>query len=240
MNAAANERWNDPAHHVAGAMGGVVLAAGRSQRMGEPKPLIRCGKLTFLERVIEGLKAAEATPLVIVTSPALRLQVAPLAPAGTAVVDNPRPELGMAESLRLGLRALDPAPSPPRAGRASDRDAAAGPTPHPAVGAVLVALVDHPFVRLETWRELGRAARANPGRIVQPVFQGQIGHPTVIPAAIFADVFALTADRGLDSVIAAHESLVVRLCVADPGVVTDIDTREDLEAALRALKPDDR
>jgi molybdenum cofactor cytidylyltransferase len=59
--------------------------------------------------------------------------------------------------------------------------------------------------------------------IVVPRFAGTAGHPVGFSRDFFAELIALTGDRGARAVIDAHSSLVQRIDVEDPGVVTDID-----------------
>src|SRR2546430_2499749 len=105
-------------------LAGIVLAAGRSARMGSPKALLDFLGLPFVVRILEALEALEVKTRVVVLGPdAPRIQPV-LAGHDCMIVENPEPETGPIASLRAALRALQPLQ--PRARRAA-RSEAIGP-----------------------------------------------------------------------------------------------------------------
>jgi len=95
---------------------------------------------------------------------------------------------------------------------------------------LFLGLGDMPYVRSETLAQLKaemEAARADRfgrvPRIVVPTYRDEPGHPVGFSREFFAQLIALTGDRGARSVIDAHPTAVHRVDVDDPGVVTDID-----------------
>jgi molybdenum cofactor cytidylyltransferase len=93
---------------------------------------------------------------------------------------------------------------------------------------LFVGLGDMPFVRVDTLRALSdrmRALRANGApAIIQPVLDGVPGHPVGFTCDFFAEISALTGERGARAVLERHRSVVDRVPVDDPGVLRDIDT----------------
>ncbi|HEV2147313.1 MAG TPA: NTP transferase domain-containing protein, partial [Longimicrobiaceae bacterium] len=91
---------------------GIVLAAGRSRRMGEPKPLLVFRGATFLERVVRALREGGCERVVVVAGPEadpVARQIADAArAAGAEVATNPVPDAEQVDSLRAGLAALPP------------------------------------------------------------------------------------------------------------------------------------
>lgn len=188
-------------------VGGVVLAAGRGERLGGVcKAALRLpdGR-SFLAAVVDAARAAGVAPIVVVAAAPFSAEVRALAAAaGVAVVENPTPELGMASSFAVGLDAL------PGAGLAR----------------VLAWPVDHPAVRAATVGAIVSAGAA--GRIVVPVHGGRGGHPTCFAAALLGECRAAArADGGLRAVVRADPGRVTRLTVDDPGVVADVDSPMD-------------
>lgn len=189
--------------------GAVVLAAGRSARMGEPKQVLRVGGRLALELVLESVRAARIDDVVLVLGFAaeeIRRQVAPELLDGVRVVVNPRFEEGMAGSLREGLSALS-----------ADVDAA------------LIVLADQPLVRSGTMDRIVEGYRATGAEIVIPTYRGKRGNPVLLGRAIFGEAMALTGDTGCRAIFAQHASGIVQVEVDDPGILQDMDTREDYE-----------
>ena len=190
---------------------GIVLAAGASSRMGTPKALLTTGSTTetFVERIVRTLTACDVAPIVVVVREPLHAAVTALLPTATVVV-NPDPDRGQLSSLRCGLTAID----------------------NP--GAVLMTLVDLPFVREDTVRAVVDAWRATGAPVVRPRLGDRHGHPAifglpVIRALEFADV-----SLGAKPILAQFAPDFVSVPVTDRGAMEDIDTPE---AYRRAMGP---
>jgi CTP:molybdopterin cytidylyltransferase MocA len=143
---------------------GIVLAAGRSERMGRSKALLPTGDDSFLRAAVETLSAGGCDPVVVVTGS--EEAEAEAKSAGAEVVWNDARDAEQIDSLRLGLSA--------RAEAAF------------ACAAAVVLPVDHPLVQVDTVRALIEAAGARPGAVVRPVLDGQPGHPTLFPRSVWA------------------------------------------------------
>jgi molybdenum cofactor cytidylyltransferase len=188
----------------------IVLAAGESRRMGEPKPLLRLDGGTFLERILSQLAQAGLPEPVVVAHPAIADL---LGRFGARVVVNPHPREGMLSSLRVGIRAL----------------------PSEATHA-LVCLVDMPLVTAGTFAAVARHAAAHPGRIVLACHAGHEGHPVAWPRALFETLLAWEGADGARGVLASHGELIERCEVNDAGVLKDFDTPEDVAGDPRVCQ----
>src|SRR5438046_8307500 len=148
------------------SLAGVVLAAGRSARMGSPKALLDFLGLPFVVRIMQALEALEVKTRVVVLGPdAPRIQPV-LADHDCMIVENPEPETGPMASLRAALRALQPLqPS-----------------------AVLVWPVDLPHVRVTTVERILEAHRRSGGTVVLPTFGERRGHPGSWGPALFREL----------------------------------------------------
>ncbi len=179
----------------------IVLAAGKSRRMGSPKALLRSGGTTLLEDALARIRAVPRLHGSIVVLGHHRdaiLEAVPL----EAWVYNARYEDGMTTSFQAGIRRL----------------------PDAAEGAMLF-LVDHPAPEAATIGALLDAFV--PGRIVLPVFEGRRGHPVLFGRDALGEIAALPAGRGAHTVVRSRPGRVVEAPVDDPAVVADIDTPED-------------
>ncbi|MGK7312040.1 MAG: nucleotidyltransferase family protein [Candidatus Longimicrobiales bacterium M2_2A_002] len=178
---------------------GLVLAAGRSERMGEPKPLLEIEGRTFLEATIAALREGGCTDVTaVVASP----DAASAARSAGANLAEGRPDGEQIDSLRGGLDALDD-----------------------DVAAAVVLPVDHPRVRPATVGTLIDAWRADPSAVVRPVHVGRPGHPTVFPRRVWAALRDPDLADGARSVV--ERERVVDVPVDDPGVLVDIDTPDE-------------
>ena len=200
------------------SLAGVVLAAGRSARMGSPKALLDFLGRPFAVRILEAMEALEVKTRLIVLGPdAPRIQPA-IAGHDCMIVENPEPDTGPIASLRGALRALQPLqPS-----------------------AVLVWPVDLPHVRGTTVERILEAHRRTGPAVVVPTFGERRGHPVIWGSALFDD---LLEDRdatreGARAVLRKHQRQVMSVPVDDPAVTDELNTPEDYERLVREWNRD--
>lgn len=199
---------------TAAPVAGLILAAGRSARMGFPKALGRYAGESFVRRLVrlQG-EAGCVSRCVVVSRPHGAAIESELSGTGAAVVVNPSPELGMLSSLQCGLRHV-----------------AGG-----AAAAALVGLVDQPLVVLSTMRALLAAQATSGADWVFPVHAGRRGHPYVIGRDLFPTALGLSESATARDLLAqARRPLGVE--VDDRGVVLDLDYPGDL-ARVGAAPP---
>jgi molybdenum cofactor cytidylyltransferase len=185
----------------------VVLAAGKSTRMGRPKALLPIGRdETFLTHIAGTLREAGADDVVVVLGHEADAVAAALGPALPArVVVNRNYERGQLSSLLAGLRAID----------------------RPGVQAMLLALVDVPLVTPATVRAVVERHRATGAPVVRPVQGSRHGHPVLIARPLFAALYAADPEEGAKPIVRAHVSPVGDVEVADEGAFLDVDTPEE-------------
>lgn len=202
---------------------GLILAAGRSSRMGRPKALLPCGHggASFLDTVVAVLAAGGLDDVVVVGKTgdgALRAEVERVG-AGSAglrlrYAANPDAESGQLSSVLAGLRLAD----------------------RPGVPGVLVIPVDMPLVAPATVARLLERFRAGTAPVVRPVHGGRHGHPVIFNRSVFDELRRADPSAGARAVVRAHGRAVADVEVDDPGVLQDVDTPEDY-ARLLAARP---
>lgn len=193
------------------AIAGIVLAAGRSSRMGEPKALLEVEGVTFLERAVRILREGGCAPVVAVVPPgeaAGRMGALAAGGGGTAV-ENPDAGAEQVDSLRVGLAAIGP-----------------------AAAAAVVLPVDHALARERTVAVLIAAFRASGAPIVRPDRGGRPGHPVLFARSVWSELSAPELDEGARDVVHRHREAIEDVPVDDEGVTVDINTPEEYARAL--------
>lgn len=196
---------------TATSVGAVVLAAGRSTRMGRAKPLLPFADGTVIAHVVGALRAGGIDPVHVVVGHRGDAVAAALAGSGAIVVDNPDYDLGMYSSLRTGIASLPE-----------------------ALDGVLLLPGDVPAVRPPTFARIAAAGRAA-GTVVHPTFRGERGHPPYLPRAIFAEILAGNGEGGLRAVLARHAGEAGAVAVFDRACLHDMDHPVDHERLAAAL-----
>ncbi len=188
----------------------IVLAAGRSSRMGPRNTLLEeLGDRPVVRRTVEAALASRARPVVVVTGHQGAEVTAALAGLEVAFVHNPDFASGMASSLKAGIAAL------------SD-----------GLDGAIVALGDMPEVGPGHLDRLISAFEPKEGRsIIVPVHEGRRGNPVLWGAELFGAMAKLDGDVGARQVIADNTESVVELDLGTSAVSIDLDTPEALAAA---------
>jgi len=190
----------------------IVLAAGKSTRMGRPKAMLRLeGGDTFLTRIVRTFLDAEIDDVVVVVGADAGVIVDAFEASGLAArfVENTEFEQGQLSSLLVGLRVVD----------------------RPGLAATLVTLVDVPFVAVSTVRAVVDRYRQTHAPIVRPVSGTRHGHPVLIDRSLFAAIRAAEPSAGAKEVVRAHASSGGGVEVEDEGAFADIDTPDQYERA---------
>lgn len=199
-----------PGHGEAAPVAGLVLAAGRSTRMGTGNKLLQQvrGK-PLVRHAVEAQLASRSAPVIVVTGHQQDEVRAALAGLDVVFVHNPAFAEGLSSSLRAGLAALPG-----------------------AVPGVVVSLGDMPNVTAGVIDRLAQAFADRPDSLaVAPTLLGQRGNPVLLSRALFAEVAKLEGDQGARRLLDAAGDAVEEVALDDPAIALDVDTPE----ALRAL-----
>jgi CTP:molybdopterin cytidylyltransferase MocA len=200
----------------------VLLAGGKSSRVGIPKGLILVKGQTWLERQCERFRSFGDSEVILVLGygAGAYSDVCPKI-SGLTVVENPDPEHGPFTSIQTGLKLLF----------AEGREAA------------FILPIDVPVPDLEVWSAISSSVL--PGvnssvRVVQPTFRDQDrvrgGHPVLISRIEMAELIRMPATGRLDErlrvLFATSPECVRRIEVSDPKILMNLNTQEDWESYL--------
>lgn len=185
---------------------GILLAAGDSKRMGEPKALLPFDGITFIDSILNKLSKIGCEPIISILGASAELICEKTRVHKFQFFKNPNPEEGQLSSLQIAIEHL----------------------PGESDGFIM-ALVDHPMVKLDTYQKLYEMAKANLANIIIPEFHGQKGHPVYFGRPFFDAILHLPLDDGARVVIRENPSDILYLPVEDEGILKDIDTHKDYE-----------
>jgi CTP:molybdopterin cytidylyltransferase MocA len=190
---------------------GIVLAAGRSRRMGSPKALLTVRGRTFLEVAVDALRRGGCEPVVVVApstdTPAGDRIASETARLGAVLVVNPDPGSEQVDSLRTGLRTLGG-----------------------AVRAAVVLPVDVPGANWQVVARVVDAFRSTDAPAVAPAHGGRRGHPVLFSRAVFGELLHGDLPEGARTVLHAHAAALVEVPV--DSLPTDVDTPDDYRRAI--------
>ena len=197
---------------------GILLAGGKSSRMGRPKALLPIGPHgeTFFDRITRTLIAGGVEEVVVIVGADAEVIRAAVAPESLRVriVTNPDFERGQLTSLLAGLRTVD----------------------RPGVSAALVTLIDSPLISVVDVQRLIRARLERGASIVRPASSGRHGHPVIFGRELFDELRHADPAQGAKAVVHAHAADIFEVPTDDEGAFIDIDTPEDYERWIGRLK----
>lgn len=185
----------------------IVLAAGESRRMGEPKPLLRFGRTTFLDQIVSVLRLSEVDRITVVLGAEAELIQGSIDLSGTDVVVNKDYLEGQLSSLIAGLRNAPP-----------------------QTDAILVCLVDNPFITTAMVNRIVSRFKQTQSPIVVPIFMGRRGHPALFSKVLFTELLHAPAHEGARYVLHSNEDRVSEVETPEEATLTRIDTPDDYRA----------
>ena len=185
----------------------IVLAAGLSRRMGEPKLLLPWGQTTILGQTLTNVLASSVDAVLLVTGFQRELIEAMAAARGVSTVHNADYATGeMLSSLQCGLRQLPD-----------------------TTGAVLVVLGDQPLISGETIDLILAANRNGAGSLVAPSFGKRQGNPVLIARRHFSELLALPPGSAPQDLLRKHPQELILVPVESDSVLKDIDSPESYQ-----------
>jgi molybdenum cofactor cytidylyltransferase len=187
----------------------VVLAAGRSRRMGVQKLLLPFGGKTVISHIVDQLLASAVDRVFVVTGHEPERISGELSDRSVSIVHNTDYESGMLSSVRSGLRALPE-----------------------QCEAVLVAIGDQPSIPTELVDSMVRSFASTEKNILVPCFEGRRGHPVLFACQYREEILTHYDDIGLRGLLHAHPDDVFELGVSTSSVLSDMDYPDDYRREL--------
>lgn len=184
----------------------VVLAAGRSTRLGRPKQLLPLGDRPLLAYVLRCVRRSSVDERYIVLGHASSAIEEAVDLTGFQVLKNPNYPDGQSTSVRIAVESIG----------------------HD-VAAVIFVLGDQPLLAPDVIDRLADSYRDSPAPIIQPRFAEGPGNPVLIDHSLFGDLSLLTGDTGARPILHQQQELIRYIDVSDYHRPADVDTWEDYE-----------
>jgi len=195
---------------------GIVLAAGRSERLGRPKQLVTLGHKPIIRHVCERAVASELDRLIVVVGHRADDVTEAI---GNDLCDgerlrtvyNPHFRSGMGRSLQTGLSQV-----------------------WEWYSSIMILLGDQPLVTSTLINHLLRRFYSSGKDICVPVHKGQRRNPVILGRRFYNDIMRIDGDKGARDIIQDNDDAVEAIEISNERYFMDVDTREDYEM-LRAL-----
>jgi molybdenum cofactor cytidylyltransferase len=186
------------------SIGGVILAAGGSTRLGEPKQLLESAGETLVHAAVRAAREGGCEVVCVVTGRAGKEVENAVADLHPLIARNEDWERGMGSSIRVGVNAIQP------------------------VSAVVLLACDQPAVDGEVIRSLIKLHEQIGRAIVASHYMGTLGIPALFAESCFAELLSLPDERGAKAVIQRDAERVAKFEFSDGAL--DLDSPEDLQA----------
>lgn len=179
----------------------IILAAGQSSRMGQPKQLLKVGTTTLLNRVIELSKTVSKSTVQIVVGANAQQIKDSVTHKDVCFIENLNYKEGLSTSIVAGVKAnLD-------------------------ADAILVLLADQPNITTDYLKNMIVCFQEMTAKIIATNYTSRRGVPAIFPKSCFNDLLLLKGDKGAQELLNASNDFVV---VMQQSVdVVDLDTPED-------------
>jgi molybdenum cofactor cytidylyltransferase len=190
----------------------LILAAGASTRLGQPKQLVRLDGRPLLHTMVSHAVAVAGHAVTVVVGAHAQELALLLKHSPASVIVNRHWEEGLGASIRCGIAALPP-----------------------ACDAVLIMLADQVGVSSDDLKRLVSAWKGQDSTVVASLYSGTVGVPAIFPRWCFSDLAALRGDVGARRILQRYSDRLTR--VPMPNAAMDLDTPEQLEELRRIRQP---
>ncbi len=196
----------------------LILAAGASSRMGNPKQLLPWKKTTLIGHSVEQILALQQATIYVVLGANYELIYNEICHFPVTVIHNTNWQSGIGSSIRFGIKKI------------VEQN-------NLLYDAVLISLIDQPLIDSQHLDRLIAKYKQNTEFFVATGLKNRVGVPAIIPSSHFNDLLNLQEDFGARHIIKQNKNKVIVVPALDKGV--DVDTKEEYEALLKVISRDD-
>jgi molybdenum cofactor cytidylyltransferase len=186
----------------------IILAAGQSSRLGEPKQLLKYKNKTLLQHAIDTAKQTLIETIIVVLGSNADTILKEIETSAIHVVKNDNWQSGMASAIRCGIQASQ--------------------TLDATIDAAILMVCDQPFVTSDLLNNLIEKQKETGKPIIASQYGDASGVPAFFHQRLFAELMDLKGDTGAKKIMMQHSDLLVT--VSFPKGSIDIDTIDDYDA----------
>ena len=186
-------------------IGGIILAAGGSSRLGRPKQFLQFEGKTLLRRAAEAMDASVCDPVIAVLGAESETGTAEIGDLSVRSCVNPKWDTGMSSSIKLGLSELIAL--------------------EPQIDAVVITLCDQPFVTAETIGRLVAKFQETRKHLIAAKYDGVVGVPALFSREMFSALAKLEGDKGARDLLRDPDASIETIEIKEAAI--DIDTPDD-------------
>jgi molybdenum cofactor cytidylyltransferase len=196
--------------NLPGSLHVLILAAGSSSRLGEPKQLVRLRGRPILHTMVSRAVALAGHAVTVVLGSHAQALTPLLRHSPASIIVNRQWPEGLGSSIRAGISRLPP-----------------------ACDAVLLLLADQVGVTADDLKRLASAWKGDT-TIAAGLYSGTVGVPAIFPRWCFSELMALRGDRGAKTLLLRHSDRLLRVPMSNAAV--DVDTQDQLAELRRNLE----
>lgn len=186
-------------------IGIIILAAGSSSRLGQPKQLLDFNGNKFIQNCVQEVFAFSGNSSIVVTGANRKAVVECLNKTKVSICHNPHWELGMGSSIKTGLKKLL--------------------LVNPEIECCIVSVCDQPYVTTEVFSQLYNQQQTSGKGIVASAYSGTIGVPVLFTKTYFDALFLLEDQEGAKKLLSKFNDDVTSISFENGAI--DIDTLAD-------------
>ncbi len=191
-------------------IGVLILAAGNSSRMGQPKQLLLYKNKTLLRHIAEVAIAAVNTPVAVISGAYTDLIQDELSSLPVYQLHNPFWQEGIASSIRMGVLYLT--------------------QHHPNLTGIILCVSDQPYIEPVLLESLINNSVAAPHKIIACSYDNTLGTPVLFSASYYDALITLKGAEGAKKLLRKYSDEVIPIPFLLGGI--DIDTPEDYQRLM--------
>lgn len=192
--------------------GAIILAAGSSSRMGQPKQMLDIGGDKLLTRSVRAILGANIKESVVVLGANEQEHAKILQGLNTDVIANGGWKAGMGSSIKAGLNHLR--------------------SKHAEITSVIISVCDQPLLDSEVISSIIKKYQATGKCIVASAYSGSVGVPVLFDRSFFKEIMLLPDDQGAKKLIQMNRDKLEM--VPFPGGAIDLDTMDDYKTFIKS------